>query len=329
MNLETNYLGLTLKNPIVPSAGPLSGEVSNFKKMEDAGAAAVVMYSLFEEQIEHEALELDYHTSVIADSSAEATSYFPEDIEFKLGPEQYLEHIRKAKEAVDIPIIGSLNGKSLGGWTDYAKKIEEAGADALELNIYRLATNQEHSGFDIEKDYLDIVKQVKSSVSIPIAVKLSPYFSSMAWMAKQFEDAGADGLVLFNRFYQPDIDLENLEVVPNVLLSTQMDMRLPLRWIGILYGKVGLDLAATSGIDNEKDVIKMVMAGAKVTQMLSSLLRNGIEHITDVLTKMIYWMEVNEYESLDQMRGSISHMNVADPSVFERANYMKVLNSYK
>jgi dihydroorotate dehydrogenase (fumarate) len=274
-------------------------------------------------------MELDYHTSVVADSHAEATSYFPTDIEFKLGPDQYLEHIRKAKEAVDIPIIGSLNGKSIGGWTDYAKKIEQAGADALELNIYRLATNPEQTGYDVEKEYLDIVKQVKSTVSIPIAVKLSPYFSSMSWMAKLFEEAGADGLVLFNRFYQPDIDLENLEVVPNVLLSTPMDMRLPLRWIGILYGKVGLDLAATSGIDTEKDVLKMIMAGAKVTQMLSSLLRNGIEHITDVLTKVIYWMEVNEYESLDQMRGSISHMNVADPSLFERANYMKALNSYK
>ena len=329
MNLQTNYLGLELKNPIVPSAGPLSSEISNFKKFEDAGAAAVVMYSLFEEQIEHEAMELDYHTSVTAESHVEASSYFPTDVEFKLGPEEYLEHIRKAKKAVDIPIIGSLNGKSLGGWTDYAKKIEQAGADALELNIYRLATNPELTGYDVEKEYLDIVKQVKSSINIPIAVKLSPYFSSLSWMAKLFEEAGADGLVLFNRFYQPDIDLENLEVVPNVLLSTPMDMRLPLRWIGILYGKVNLDLAATSGIDTEKDVIKMIMAGAKVTQMLSSLLRNGIEHITDVLTKMIYWMEVNEYESLDQMRGSISHKNVADPSLFERANYMKVLNSYK
>jgi dihydroorotate dehydrogenase (fumarate) len=287
------------------------------------------MYSLFEEQIEHEALELDYHTSVTADSNAEASSYFPTDVDFKLGPEEYLDHIRKAKEAVDIPIIGSLNGKSLGGWTDYAKKIEQAGADALELNIYKLATNPEQTGYDVEKEYLDIVKQVKSSVNIPIAVKLSPYFSSLSWMAKLFEEAGADGLVLFNRFYQPDIDLENLEVVPNVLLSTPMDMRLPLRWIGILYGKVNMDLAATSGIDGENDVIKMIMAGAKVTQMLSSLLRNGIEHITDVLTKMIYWMEVNEYESLDQMRGSISHKNIADPSLFERANYMKALNSYK
>ncbi len=329
MNLETSYLGLRLKNPVVPSAGPLSADISNFKRLEDAGAAAVVMYSLFEEQIDHEAFELDHHTSVIADSHAEATSYFPEDIEFKLGPDQYLEHIRKAKDVVDIPIIGSLNGKSLGGWTDYAKKIEQAGADALELNIYRLATNPDLSAYDIEKEYLDIVMQVKSSISIPVAVKLSPYFSSIAWMAKRFEESGADGLVLFNRFYQPDIDLENLEVTPNVLLSAPMDMRLPLRWIAILYGKVNLDLAATSGIDNEKDVIKMIMAGAKVTQMLSSLLRNGIGHITDVLTKMIYWMEVNEYESLDQMRGSISHKNIADPSLFERANYMKALNSYK
>lgn len=329
MNLLTNYLGLDLKNPIVPSAGPLSQSISNIKLMEDSGAAAVVLYSIFEEQIEHEALELSHYTETTKSTHAEATDYFPEPFDFKVGPEEYLDHIRKAKEAVDIPIIASLNGKSLGGWIEYAKKIEQAGADAMELNIYFLATDMNKTGKEIDNNYLNIVKSVKSNVNIPIAVKLHPYFSSLANMAYELDKAGANGLVLFNRFYQPDIDLEKLEVVPNVLLSTPMAMRLPLRWIAILYNRVNADLAATSGIYTEKDVIKTIMAGAKVTQMLSCLLKFGIGHMQDVLTKLVYWMEVNEYESLDQMRGSMSYMNVADPSQFERANYMKVLNSLK
>lgn len=329
MDLTTNYLGLELKNPIVPSAGPLSRELDNIKLMEDSGAAAVVMYSLFEEQIEHESLELYHHTSYHTESYAESLSYFPETVEFKVGPEEYLEQIRKAKQAVSIPVIASLNGKSSGGWTSYAKKMEEAGADALELNIYNLATDLKVNGADIEKRYVEVVKEVASSVNIPVAVKIGPFFSSIANMTEQLSDAGAKGIVMFNRFYQPDIDLENLEVVPNVMLSTPMAMRLPLRWIAILYGRIGADLAATSGIYNEKDVLKMIMAGAKVTQMLSCLLKFGIRHITDVLTRMKYWMEVNEYESLEQMRGSMSYINAPNPSQFERANYMKVLQSYK
>jgi len=329
MNLTTNYLGLELKNPIVPSAGPLSHEISNIKAMEDAGAAAVVLYSLFEEEIEHESLELYHHTTAHQESFAEALDYFPEPYEFKVGPEKYLEHIRKAKEAVDIPIIASLNGKSVGGWIDYAKKIEQARADALELNIYFLASNAKVPGSEIEREYLNIVKAVKMNVNIPIAVKMHPFFSSVSWMAEQLSNVGADGLVLFNRFYQPDINLETLEVEPNVLLSTPMAMRLPLRWIAMLYGKVNADLAATSGIYTEADVIKMIMAGAKVTHMLSCLLKFGIGHIKEVLNQMVYWMEVNEYESLEQMRGSMSYKNVANPSQFERVNYMKVLNSYK
>ena len=329
MDISTTYLGLKLKSPIVPSAGPLSQDIGNIKAMEDAGAGAVVLYSMFEEQIENEQLELYYHTTIHADSNAEATNYFPAEIDFKLGPEEYLKHIQKAKEAVKIPVIASLNGKSLGGWVDYAKKIEEAGADALELNIYRLATDLDKSGADVDQSYIDIVKSVRSSVSIPISVKLGPFFSSTAWMAHQLDKAGANGLVLFNRFYQPDIDLEKLEVTPNVLLSTPMDMRLPLRWIGILYGRITADLAATGGVYSEKDVLKMIMAGAKVTQMLSCLLKFGISHISEVLTQLVNWMEANEYVSLDQMRGSMSYMNVADPSQFERANYMKVINSYK
>ena len=329
MDISTTYLGLKLKSPIVPSAGPLSQEISDIKEMEDAGAGAVVLYSLFEEQIEHDALELDHHTSIHSESFAEATSYLPQPFEFKLGPEEYLNHIRKAKEAVNIPVIASLNGKSLGGWTEYAKKMEQAGADAIELNIYLLPTDIKKPGSEIEKLYIDIVKAVKGSVKIPIAVKMHPFFSSTASMATQLNKAGADGLVLFNRFYQPDIDLDSLEVVPNVILSTPMAMRLPLRWIAILYGRVNADLAATSGIYTEEDVLKMVMAGAKVTNMMSALLKFGIGHIADVITRMKTWMEEHEYESIEQMRGSMSYMNVPDPAKFERANYMKVLNSYK
>ncbi|HCY75887.1 MAG: dihydroorotate dehydrogenase-like protein [Ignavibacterium sp.] len=329
MDITTTYLGLKLKSPIVCSAGPLSEKISNIREMEDAGAGAVVLYSIFEEQIEHDELELDFRTSDHTESYAEATSYLPTPFEFKLGPDEYLNHIRKAKEAVNIPIIASLNGKSIGGWTDYAKKMEQAGADALELNIYLLPTDFKKSGSDIEKIYLDIVKAVKSTVKIPIAVKMHPFFSSTSFMASELSKAGADGLVMFNRFYQPDIDLEKLEVVPNVILSTPMAMRLPLRWIAMMYGRINADLAATSGIYSAEDVLKMVMAGAKVTQMLSALLKFGIGHIADVTTNLKAWMEEKEYQSIDQMRGSMSYMNVDDPASFERANYMKVLQSYK
>jgi dihydroorotate dehydrogenase (fumarate) len=329
MDLTTKYLGLDLKNPIVPSAGPLTDKVDKIKTLEDAGAAAVVLYSLFEEEIEHDQLELYQRTTSTQEVYSESVDFFPEPFVYKTGPEEYLNHIHKAKSAVDIPVIASLNGKSLGGWIEYAKKIEQAGADALELNIYMLATDPQKPSNEIEKLYVDIIKEVKLNVNIPIAVKMHPFFSSVSRMAEEFVNVGADGLVLFNRFYQPDIDLEKLEVVPTVLLSTPMDMRLPLRWIGILYGKIKADLAATSGISNEKDVLKMIMAGATVVQMLSSLLKFGANHISEVLTNMVYWMEINEYESLNQMRGSMSHLKTADPSQFERANYMKMLHSYK
>lgn len=329
MDITTTYLGLKLKSPIVASAGPLSEKISNIREMEDAGAGAVVLYSIFEEQIEHDQLELDYHTTVHDESFAEATSYLPAPFDFKLGPEEYLNHIRKAKEAVNIPIIASLNGKSIGGWIDYAKKMEQAGADALELNIYQLPTDINKPGSEIEKTYIEIVKVVKSNVEIPIAVKMHPFFSSTSYMAAQLSKAGADGLVMFNRFYQPDINLEKLEVEPNVILSTPMAMRLPLRWIAMMYGRVNTDLAATSGIYSAEDVLKMVMAGAKVTQMLSALLKFGIGHIADVTTNLKAWMEEKEYGSIEQMRGSMSYMNVDDPAKFERTNYMRVLNSYK
>ena len=328
MNLKVNYLGLELKNPIVPSASPLSKSIDKVKKLEDAGAAAIVMWSLFEEEIESEQLELHFRTSIYSESYYEALSYFPEFKEYKVGPDYYLEQIQKIKKSVQIPVIASLNGKSIGGWTEYAKKIEEAGADALELNIYFLATDINKTSQEIESLYIDIVKEVRKSISIPIAVKLSPYFSSIAWIANELVKGGANGLVLFNRFYQPDIDLENLEVVPNVILSTPFANRLPLRWIAILYNRIDADLAATSGIVSAEDVLKMVLAGAKVTQMFSALMKFGENHITKVLNDMKKWMEEHEYESLGQMRGSMSHRAVANPAAFERANYMKILQTF-
>jgi dihydroorotate dehydrogenase (fumarate) len=329
MDLSTNYLGLNLKSPIVPSAGPLSTDIDNIKAMEDAGAGAVVLYSLFEEEIEHDTLELNHYTVANTDSFPEAQSFFPIPYDIKIGGEEYLNHVRKAKESVNIPVIGSLNGKKLGGWVDYAKKIEQAGADALELNIYILSANSHKNSITIENSYLEIVKSVVENVKIPVAVKLHPFFTSVSELAVKLDQAGVKGLVLFNRFYQPDIDLDKLEVVPNVLLSTPMDLRLPLRWTAILYGQVKADLAATSGIYSAQDALKMIMAGSKVTQMLSCLLKNGIPHIKEVLNDMVQWMEEHEYESLNTMRGSMSYMNIADPAQFERANYMKVLHSYK
>lgn len=329
MDLSTSYLGLKLKNPLVPSASPLSRTLDGIKRMEDAGAAAIVMYSLFEEQIHHEAAELDHYLSYGTQSFAEALSYFPETGEYNLGPDEYIEHIRKAKEAVDIPIIGSLNGISTGGWIQYAKKIQDAGANALELNVYYIPTDPKLSGAAVEQRYLDVLKAVKSTVTIPVAMKLSPYFSSMAHMAAQLDQAGADGLVMFNRFYQPDLDIEGLEVVPNVTLSTSQAIRLPLRWVAVLYGRVKASLAATSGVHSAQDVVKLLMAGADVTQLCSSLLLHGPGRIAEILQELDRWLLEHEYTSVKQMRGSMSQKSVADPSAFERANYMKALNRFK
>jgi dihydroorotate dehydrogenase (fumarate) len=329
MDLTTEYLGLTLKNPLVPSASPLSEDLNKIKRMEDAGAAAVVCYSLFEEEINRESLELSQRLMQGTDSFFEATTYFPELEYFVLKPENYLEHIRKAKQAVDIPVIGSVNGYSDGGWTQYAQLIQEAGADALELNIYFVPTDLDLASEVLENKYLNIVRMVRASVSIPVAVKISPFFTSIASLAKRLDDAGADGLVLFNRFYQPDIDLSQLQVVPNVLLSTPQAMRLPLRWIAILYGQLKANLAATSGIHQAEDVIKLVMAGADITQLCSCLFQHGIGHIRTILQGMQAWMEENDYESLTQMRGSMSQRSVEDPAAFERANYVKALRSYR
>ncbi|MBZ0165298.1 MAG: dihydroorotate dehydrogenase-like protein [Candidatus Omnitrophica bacterium] len=321
-------MGLALNNPLVASASPLSENVGNFKKLEDAGVSAIVMHSLFEEQLSNEALELDHHLNFGTESYAESLSFFPEPAEYKVGPEEYLDHIAKAKKSIAIPVIASLNGHTGGGWTKYAQNMEEAGADAIELNIYHIPTDLTESAQFVEQKYLDILAAVKAAVKIPVAVKLSPYFSNMANMAKKLDDAGADALVLFNRFYQPDIDLENLEVLPHVNLSTPQAMRLPLRWIAILHGKVGCSLAATSGIHSHLDVLKMIMVGADVTLLCSTILKNGIRHITEIRQNIENWMEEHEYESIQQMRGSLSQKNCADPQGFERAQYMKTLQSF-
>jgi len=322
-------MGLTLKNPIVPSASPLSRTVDGVKHLEDAGASAVVVYSLFEEQISHEAGEFEHYITNNTESFAEALSYFPDAGEYNLGPDEYLKHISTLKKSVSIPVIGSLNGVSGGGWMKYAKLIEEAGADGLELNVYFIPTDPQKDGGVIEEIYLRDLIKIKKSVKIPVAMKLSPYFSSMSNMAKKLDSAGADALVLFNRFYQPDFDLENLEVVPNLELSSNWEMRLPLRWIAILRGNINASLAATSGIHNYQDVLKVIMAGADVANMCSELLNNGVVRISEILKDLEKWMEEKEYESIEQMKGSMSQKSVADPAAFERANYMKALNNYK
>jgi dihydroorotate dehydrogenase (fumarate) len=329
MDLTTKYLGMTLRNPLIVSASPLSEDVANIKKMEDAGAAAVVLHSLFEEQLVKESAELEEALVHGAESSAEATSFFPKASEYKLGPEEYLAHIAAAKKAVDIPVIASLNGSSTGGWTDYAKQIQKAGANALELNIYNIPTDMDLAGAKVEETYVNILKAVRAAVTIPVAVKLSPFFSNMANMAKRFDDAGANALVLFNRFYQPDIDLEELEVKPDILLSTPFAMRLPLTWVAILHGRVKADLAATSGIHSAEDVLKMLMAGANAAMLCSSLLRYGIDRVRVIEKAMREWMEKHEYESVKQMQGSLSQVKCADPAAFERAQYMRALSGYK
>ncbi len=329
MDLSTKYLGLKLKNPIVPSSSPLSKELDTLKSLEDAGASAVVLHSLFEEQITYEEQEYNYFTTYGTESYAEALTYFPKQNEYYLGPEEYLEHIQKAKKSLGIPVIGSLNGVSSSGWTKYAKQIEEAGADAIELNVYYLATDIDTDSKKIEEIYLNNLKEVKSAVKIPVAMKLSPYFSATANFCKKLDDAGADGLVLFNRFYQPDLDIESLEVVPDLSLSTNWELRLPLRWIAILFGKIKASLAATSGVQNHNDVIKVLIVGGDVAMICSELLRNGVSRITEILENMKKWMEDHEYDSIETMKGSMSQKSVADPAAFARANYMKILNSYK
>ncbi len=328
IDVTTTYLGLHLKNPLVASASPLSKKVSMARRLEDMGAAAIVMYSLFEEQITHESNELDHYLERGTHSYAEALSYFPDLDHYNIGPEPYLEHLRRVKEAVSIPVIGSLNGISPGGWVQYARNIEEAGADALELNIYYLPTDPDLTSAELEDDYVELLREVRTNVKIPIAVKLSPFFTSLPHMAKRFVEAGANGLVLFNRFYQPDFDLELLEVVPNLDLSASRDLRLPLRWIALLYGRIQADFALTSGVHSALDVLKAMMAGASVAMTASALLQAGPQQVSRILVDLEEWMNVHEYESLTIMKGSMSQQAVAEPAAFERANYMKALNSF-
>lgn len=329
MDLSTTYLGLKLKNPLVPSSSPLTRHLSGLRQMEDEGAAAVVLYSLFEEEINRESYTLDRYLSEGAESFAEALSYFPEAPSYRqVGPEAYLDYIRQAKRALDIPVIASLNGVSSGGWIRYAREIEAAGADALELNIYYVPARFDLGPLDVEQMYLDVVGDVRRTLRIPLALKLSPYFSSLGHMAQRLVTAGADGLVLFNRFYQPDLDLEALEVKPHLVLSSSAELRLPLRWIAILYGRIPADLALTTGVHTAEDVLKGLAAGASVTMMASELLQHGVGRIGEVLDELRQWLIDHEYESVRQLQGSLSQLNCGAPAAFERANYVRLVGSY-
>ena len=330
MDISTTYLGLNLRSPLVVGAcGPLTEDISHLRRMEDAGAGAIVLHSLFEEQLQKDRTELDFYLTQGAESYAESLSYFPHPPLFHVSAEAYYEHIQAAKRLVDIPIIGSLNGSTLGGWTTAAQQIEAAGADALELNIYAVPTDLARTSEQIEQAYLEIVRAVTYTVNIPVAVKLSPYFANLGNFAYRLSKTGVDGLVLFNRFYQPDIDIEELEIAPHVLLSTPQDLRLPLRWIAILYNSLPLDLAGSGGVYRATDAIKLLMAGANIALMVSALLRHGIEHIQTVEQSMRHWLEVHEYDSIEQLQGSMSQINCPDPTAFERAQYLKSIQTYR
>ena len=328
-DLSTTYLGLNLKNPLVASASPISKNIDKARKLEEAGVSAIVMYSLFEEQIIHESLELDHFLTRGTDSFAEAMTYLPDGGMYSIGPEKYLNQVAGLKKALSIPVIGSLNGVSKGGWTSYAKQIQDAGADALELNLYYIPTDLDLTAQELENAQVELVAEVKSAITIPLAVKISPFITALPNFARRIVEAGANGLVLFNRFYQPDFDLEELEIVHSLDLSTSAELRLPLRWISILHGKVNADFALTSGVHTANDVLKSMMAGAKVAMMASNLLHNGDQVIPSMLNELNWWMESHEYESIKQMQGSMSQKSVKEPAAFERANYMKVLNSFK
>jgi dihydroorotate dehydrogenase (fumarate) len=328
-DLSTTYLGLNLKNPLVASASPLSKNIDRARKLEEAGVSAIVMYSLFEEQIIHESLELDHYLTRGTDSFAEAMTYLPDGGTYSVGPEKYLNQVAGLKKALSIPVIGNLNGVSKGGWTKYAKQIQEAGADALELNLYYIPTDLDLTAQELENAQVELVAQVKSAITIPLAVKLSPFITALPNFARRIVEAGADGLVMFNRFYQPDFDLNELKIIPSLDLSTSAELRLPLRWISILYGKINTDFALTSGVHTANDVLKAMMAGAKVAMMASNLLHNGEQVIPSMLTQLETWMKEREYVSIKQMQGSMSQKSVKEPAAFERANYMNVLNSFR
>jgi dihydroorotate dehydrogenase (fumarate) len=328
IDLTTRYLGLELASPLVASPSPLGHSLEMLQRLEDAGAAAVVLPSLFEEQIEHEAFEVHRVLEAGSESFGEALSYFPELDDYNTGPGPYLDHLSAAKELLTIPVIGSLNGSSPGGWVRYAKLMQDAGADALELNVYFVATDVFMSSEQVEERYLELVRAVREGVTIPVAVKVGPYFSSMANMALRLAEAGADGLVLFNRFVQPDIDLETLSVVAGVNLSTSAELLLPLRWIAILRGRVAASLAATTGVHRAEDVLKLLLAGADVTMTTSAILRDGPERLRELVIGLRSLLEKGEYESVEQLKGSMSQASCPDPEAFERSQYMRALVSY-
>jgi len=329
VELSTTYLGLKLKNPLVASASPLSNQVESVQELEKAGIAAVVMHSLFEEEIIHESLELDHFLSYGEEISAESPAHWPEIDSFLLKPDAYIDKLKRIKKAVSIPVIGSLNGVSTGGWTRYARTMEDAGADAVELNLYYLPAAPALTSTELEQNYINLVSEVRKSIKVPMAVKLSPFFTALPNMAQRLVDAGANGLVLFNRFYQPDIDLEALEVTPHLVLSTSEELRLPLRWIAILYGRIQADFALTSGIHTAEDVLKAMMAGASVVMMASELLGTGINHIPEILAEIEKWMVEHEYDSIQQMQGSLSQQKVSTPTAYERSNYIKALKTFR
>jgi dihydroorotate dehydrogenase (fumarate) len=329
VDLSTVYMGLQLKNPLVASASPLCEDVDNIKRMEDAGAAAVVLHSLFEEQITLEEQTLNQYLLQGTEHFAEALTYFPDVEDFKFAPDEYLDHIRKAKQSVEIPIIGSLNGISSGGWIRYAQEIASAGADALELNIYYLPTDPDKTSQEVEDSYIELVKVISKKLKIPVAVKLNPYLSSIPYLSKKLCEAGASALVYFNRFYQPDLDVETLEVRPNLKLSNSDELLLRLRWVAILYARIDVDFAITGGVHTGEDVVKTIMAGAKVAMMTSALLKKGIDYLQSLRANLVEWMEAHNYETIKAMQGVMSQKSVAEPAAFERANYMKVLKSFK
>lgn len=329
MDLSTTYLGLKLPHPIMPGASPMVDKIDLVKRMEDAGASAIVMHSLFEEQLMREELATYHHIDVHAESFAEAMTFLPRPDEFNLGPDQYLEQLVRIKQSVDLPVIASLNGFTAGGWIRYAKLMQDAGANALELNVYYLATNPGETGEEVEDRTISILKAVKQAVSIPVSIKLSPFFSSMANMAKRLDDAGADGLVLFNRFYQPDIDVESLEVEPTLRLSDSSELNLRLRWLAVVSGHVRASLAVSGGVHNHIDAVKSVMTGAHAVQVVSGILQQGPDVIRRIREGLTQWLEEHEYDSLEQMRGSMNLLRCPDASMFERANYVRILQGYK
>lgn len=329
MNLETTYLGLALPHPFVSGASPLVDEIDTVRRLEDAGAAAIVMNSLFEEQITHEEMSAFFATELHGESSPEARSYFPDSSPLGRGPDNYLEHLRRVREAVAVPVIGSLNGSTPGGWLDYARLMEEAGADALELNVYALATDPWRSAAEIEDDTVEMVGAVRDALEIPLAVKLSPFYTSLAHFAERLVDAGADGLVLFNRFYQPDIDIEHLVVERSLHLSHSSELALRLRWLAILSGQVRTSYAVTGGVHEATDAVKALMTGADAVQLVSELLRKGPQRLRTMREALARWLEEHDYESVAQLRGSMNLHTCPDPAAFERANYMLILRSWK